>query len=463
MPCPDRSGTAAGRPLRLFPSPPSRYTAAVPDGMRTPSFEGAAPPGATFTADQRHATGPRPARSLRILKIAPTPFFADYGCHVRIYEEIRLLQAMGHQVRVVTYPAGRDLPDVEIRRIPNVTLAQAVKVGSSKRKLVYDPILAAESLRQAIAFRPDVVHAHLHEGALIGCILKQVLGLPVLFDYQGSLTSEMLDHRFIQRSSLWYGPLRRIETWIDHWADCILTSSQNAADGLREEFGWATPRVVPLTDRVDTERFAARWSYPPQKLADLKQRLGVPLDRKVVVYLGLLAEYQGIGLLLQAASELVLEGRPVHFLIMGFPGDETYRTVADQMGLTPFVTFTGKIEYEEAPIHLALGDIAVSAKLSETEGNGKLLNYMSVGVPTVTFDTPVAREILGELGVYARHGDPFSLAAAMRFILDDEPGAAEIGRRLRKQAEHAYSWAAAVPLLQSVLARLVDRRRPAYR
>lgn len=441
-----------------------RYTGPVPHGMRTPSLEGAAPPGATsFASRRRQPSDNGPGRALRILKIAPTPFFADYGCHVRIFEEIRLLQSLGHQVRVVTYPAGRDLDDVDIRRIPNVTFASAVKVGSSRRKLLYDPILAAEAMRQALGFRPDIVHAHLHEGALVGYVLKQALGLPVLFDYQGSLTSEMVDHQFITRESLWYGPLRRIERWIAQRADCILTSSQNAADGLRAEFGWEAPRVIPLTDRVDTDRFVPRWTWSTTKLADLKCRLGVPPDRKVVVYLGLLAEYQGIGLLLQAASQLALEGRPVHFLIMGFPGDETYRTVAAQMGIGDYVTFTGKVEYEEAPIHLALGDIAVSAKLSETEGNGKLLNYMACGIPTVTFDTPVAREILGDLGVYARLGDPFSLAAAMRFILDDEPAAGALGSRLRQNAEQAYSWHAAVPLLQSVLYRLAERRRPAFR
>ena len=53
---------------------------------------------------------------LRVLVIAPTPFFGDRGCHVRIYEEVRGLMARGIEVRVVTYPTGRDLDGIETVR-----------------------------------------------------------------------------------------------------------------------------------------------------------------------------------------------------------------------------------------------------------------------------------------------------------------------------------------------------------
>ena len=48
--------------------------------------------------------------------VAPTSFFADYGCHVRILEEARVLQRRGHEVTIVTYHTGRNLPDMDIRR-----------------------------------------------------------------------------------------------------------------------------------------------------------------------------------------------------------------------------------------------------------------------------------------------------------------------------------------------------------
>ena len=50
--------------------------------------------------------------------IAPTGFFADYGCHVRIQGHAQALQACGHQVRIVTYPGGREAPGLTIVRPP---------------------------------------------------------------------------------------------------------------------------------------------------------------------------------------------------------------------------------------------------------------------------------------------------------------------------------------------------------
>ena len=98
---------------------------------------------------------------------------------------------------------------------------------------------------------------------------------------------------------------------------------------------------------------------------------------------------------------------------MGFPDVARYQALAERLGLAGHVTFTGAVPYEEAPLHLALGDVAVAPKISATEGSGKLLPYMAAGLPVVAFDTPVHREYLGDLGIYAPAGDAAGLAAAI--------------------------------------------------
>jgi glycosyltransferase involved in cell wall biosynthesis len=164
----------------------------------------------------------------------------------------------------------------------------------------------------------------------------------------------------------------------------------------------------------------------------------------VVVYLGLLAEYQGIDLLLQAAVHLLEARFDVHFLIMGFPNVELYQEMAEQLGLAEHVTFTGRIPYKEAPSYLALGDVAVapkiSAKISATEGSGKLLNYMAMGLPVVAFDTPVNREYLGERGVYVPPGGTVALAEALEALLDDPSKGMALGQQLRGRVTHYYLW-----------------------
>ena len=89
---------------------------------------------------------------------------------------------------------------------------------------------------------------------------------------------------------------------------------------------------------------------------------------------------------------------------------------------------------------MALGDVAVAPKISATEGNGKLLNYMAVGLPTAAFDTSVNREILGDLGEYAELGSSLALAAAIEHLLVDDPAACERGRELRARVIRHFSW-----------------------
>ncbi|MCL4459417.1 MAG: glycosyltransferase family 4 protein [Chloroflexi bacterium] len=394
-----------------------------------------------------------PATRFNILKVAPTTFFSDYGCHVRILEETLALQQLGSEVVICTYHGGRDWPTLDIRRIPRIPWLHNPQVGSSRHKLYLDVLLSLQTLGTSWQESPNIVHAHLHEGALIGYFISRVHRCPLVFDFQGSLTKEMIDHNFLRADSHFYKPLRRLEMVINRWADVIITSTAHAAELLVRQFGCAPAKIYPVPDCVNIQRFRPRWEVADELKIELKRQLGIPLERKLIVYLGLLAEYQGSGHLLQAAATLIQRGYDAHFLLMGFPGQKRYEALARSLGISAYVTFTGRLPYEDAPLYLALGDVAVAPKLSETEGNGKLLNYMAVGLPTVAFDTPVSREILGECGVYAEAGNAQALATAFESLLKDEREALERGRELRDRAVAAYSWEQAGRMILEVYER----------
>jgi glycosyltransferase involved in cell wall biosynthesis len=382
--------------------------------------------------------------SYRVLMLAPTSFFADYGCHVRILEEARALQRLGHRVTIVTYASGNQVPDLDIKRTLPIPWRRAYVVGSSRHKIAFDALLGLKALQLLAQERYDVVHAHLHEGALIGLVAGRIFSRPVVFDFQGSMTEEMLDHHFLKRHGIVYKLLRWLETRIDRRAPVILTSTANARTLLVEEFGCQPARVRCLPDCVDSAMFRPLSAYDPVDRAALRQELGIPASRNLIVYLGLLAEYQGTGLLLEAMQLIVRERQDVHLLLMGFPNRDHYAQKAAALGISDFVTLTGRIPYENAPVYLALGDIAVAPKMSLTEGAGKLLNYMAVGLPVVAFDTPVAREYLGPEGILAVRGDVESLAAnllAQVILATAAPDQLRsAGQRLRQRAVQAFSW-----------------------
>jgi len=360
-------------------------------------------------------------------------------------------------VTIITYYKGYDVPGVDIRRTAPLPWRSDYEVGSSRHKLAFDLFLLAKVVQVGMKMRPHVVHGHMHEGALIGSVLARVLRVPLVFDFQGSLTGEMLDHGFVAANGSGFRFWRRLEDLVCRLPQAILTSSEEAQRFLAQDFQIARERIVPLPDCADLKHFSTK-RFSLEEKAAWRTRLGIPEGRPVVAYLGLLANYQGTPHLLKAAAALKQQGANVHFLIMGYPNEDRYAAMAQQLGVADRVTLTGRVDYlNVAPRYLSLGDIAVSPKMSSTEGSGKVLNYMAMGQPVIAFDSPVHREYLGEWGVYVPPGDVVGLAQAIRSLIDDGPRRCRLGAGLRQRAAVKYDWMVAAEQISSLYQRLVKQ------
>jgi glycosyltransferase involved in cell wall biosynthesis len=216
----------------------------------------------------------------------------------------------------------------------------------------------------------------------------------------------------------------------------LIASSVQTAEHVQVHSGISKSSVTSVGDGVDLGLFFPR---PPDH--DLRESLGITANDRVVVFVGVLTPYQGIDLLLEAAQSVRDAIANVKFLVVGFP-EQSYRERAQAMGLASATVFTGKVAYAETPRYIALGHMAVSAKISTTEANLKLYSYMAMGLPSVVFDSSVNREILGDLGVYAKYGDAASLASAIIGLLKDEQRAAALGQASFEKAHRCYSWQA---------------------
>lgn len=388
---------------------------------------------------------------MRVLMIAPTSFFSDYGGHIRILEEMRALGELGVEVAVVTYFMGNNVPGLDIRRTAPLPWHTDYEVGSSRHKIAFDVYLAAQALREAGQFRPDIIHGHMHEGALIGGVIARLRRVPLVFDFQGSLTAEMVDHHFLNPRGPVFPWAYRVESVITRrLPDAILASSGQAMSLLRDEFQVPAARIHSLPDCVDAGVFDP--SQYPTAEADHPVRLayGIPEGRTVIGYLGLLTDYQGIPHLIESALDLRQRGEDVHFLVMGYPNVDHYQTIAGLRGVEDIVTFTGRIPFDQAPFFLSACDIAVAPKLSTSEGSGKLLNYMAMALPVVAYDTPVNREYLADLGAYARPGNVSDFTEAIVELVRNPQKRGEAGQQLRQRAIDQYSWRAAAERILNI-------------
>lgn len=275
------------------------------------------------------------------------------------------------------------------------------------------------------------------------------------------MTSEMLDHGFIRRTNPLFVPLARLERMLNRAADAVMTSTHNAANLLRRDRSVPEERLFTIADGVDTERFRPYDGSPEwaAQRAELRAQLGIPPDRRIVVYIGLLAPYQGTNLLLEVAQQMCQRHPDLHFLIMGHPDPQSYRNLAASLGIADHVTLPGRIIYRDLHSYLALGEVAVAPKMSLTEGNGKIGNYMAMGLPTVAFDTPVNREILGPYGFYAKLGNAADFAAQLELALTNRELAAERAAGARARAVAELSWERAAIAIEAIYAAAIARRQ----
>ncbi len=390
----------------------------------------------------------------RILMVAPTPYFSDRGCHVQIYEVARSQQLQGNDVEIVTYHLGRDLGDIPTHRIPPISWYTKRSPGPSLHKLYLDVLLMGRTLQVARRFRPDIIHAHIHEGAGLALPIARALGVPLLLDLQGSLTGELVNHKFLREGSSAYRAVRFVEDQIHRHVDGMLMWTY-ISESMQSLFDFDMRKVFPMDYGVDLATFQP---HPKATLDDLYAQLGLPRDRQIVVYLGVMNHYQGVDLLMEAIPQVLATNPNAHFLLMGYPDEVLYQAQARELGIADRVTIPGRIDYLQAARYLSLGDVAVSAKLTRMEGNGKLLNYLACGLPTVAFDLPGNLATLGELGTYAPVGDTAALALGISNLLHDTTRRANIARQSREIAERRYSWQTIGKRIDAVYDELIARR-----
>lgn len=350
--------------------------------------------------------------------IAPTPYFSDRGCHVRIYEEAAALKRQGHEVLICTYHLGRNLGDFAIWRTLKVPWYKKTAAGASWHKFYLDIFLLFLAAKAVLTFKPDIIHAHLHEGAFIALLLQSIFKKPVLFDYQGSLSSETADHHFVGPKNPLLKLAKFVEAKVDQGADFLITS---APRNLK------VPHKETLFDGVDIASFTP------------KTALHKPLT---IVYLGLLGEYQGTDLLLQAFAEVTKINPQARLVMRGFPKIEKYQKMALELGIpAENIEIAGAVDYAKAADFLNIGSIAVAPKISTTEANQKILAYMACGLSVVAFKTEINEQMLGGEEYLAVESTAVALAEKLKFMLSlSQQQLTEIGQKNRERVESLYSW-----------------------
>lgn len=367
---------------------------------------------------------------MKVLHIAPTPFFSNRGCHIRIRNEIEGARQHGIRVVLCTYHHGNGVPDIDIRRIPSIPGYKKTDVGFSPYKFIADILLFFLVLKTAWKERPAIIHGHLHEGALLGWVVSILLfwrKIPLIMDMQGSLSGELKAYGVFDSFPVLSRLFFSIEKFICRLPASIICSSENSLRFLRNKCG-ITDSSSSVMEDVVPDRF-----FLPEDRERWRRRHGVPEGKRVVIYTGSLLTGKGIGYLLDAMRILLSRRTDLFFVFAGYPKDGVEKFVREQH-LADRCLIPGEVLYDDLAGWLAVADLAVDPKLADSgEASGKILHYMACGLPIACFDRPNNRKYLGESGYYAGPVSGEGLAAAIEKGLADPEASIQqrnIGRQM---------------------------------
>ena len=373
---------------------------------------------------------------------------------MRIRGIIRALNERSMQNVLCTYNLGRDVEGVETVRTAPIPGYTKLEAGPSAFKYLADVLLFFKVCGLIAKRKPDIIHAYLHEGALIGWAAKVVFfwrRIPMVFDVQGSLVGELEAHGYFEK----FGFLKRIfwsiEYLITRMATRFVCSSQNSLDILKREFKIEADEIVLVNDGADEFEIAG--------VDALRAQLGFPEDRSIVIYTGALQEAKGLSHLLEAMLKSKQADLPCHFLIIGYP-EQGVQEFCREQDLDDFCTTTGRIAYEELGNYLTLANIALDPKLSDSgEASGKLVNYMGAGLPVVCFENNGNRLLLGDTGYYVQAGDTDAMVEQLKNMLAEPEEARRKGEAGRVRVNEKFSWSAAGKKIQEVYDSIYAQRK----
>lgn len=377
----------------------------------------------------------------------------------RVWQEALALRDAGHAVSIIC-PTGRGyekryevIEGVHIWRYSLPTegagaLGYAAEYSVALVKAFY------LSLKVAFVRGFDVVHACNPPDLffLIGGFFK-LFGKKFLFDHHDA-NPELYEAKFGRRDLFW-----KLMCWLERMtfrtADVSLATNESYRRIAVERGGMPPERVYVVRSGPSLERM--RITAPDEKLKKGK--------RYLIGYVGVMGRQEGIDLLLQAARTLVFDlGRKdVHFgMVGGGTSLDEMQKLARELGLSEYLTFTGRVPDVQMLAMLNTADICVNPDVANPMNDistmNKVMEYMALGKPMVQFDLTEGRYSAQEASLYARRNDPADFAAKIAELIDDPQKRARMGAFGRRRVQEALEWRYEVPKLLAAYATLFADR-----
>ncbi len=385
---------------------------------------------------------------------------------LRVWKEARLAKSLGYEVTIVS-PRGPLVDREKYVELDGITIYRygQIVLGSGFSSYIVEYLNAlfftAWLLRKIdrkkridafhVANPPDLFFLVLQLYRLRGC--------QYIFDIH-DLFVNTFESKFEKKRSFLKKPivhfLKSVERTNIACTDLVVVTNQSYREFIQTHY------------QVPSEKIFVVRNAPP-----LDQRSAVPPDQKLLngrkymmVFFGNMGEDDGVDVVLKAASHLITVRQFNDFVIYligpteksASPAIAELRRLHAQLGLQDHVIFTGYLTWEDVHKYLNTAHVGLSPDLFTPQNNLstmiKMMEYMSHGLPIVSFDLKENRYSGGDAAVYCSSFDYREFGDEVLTLLNDPAQRERMGEIGFERYRNTFNWEESIKHLSATYQRL---------
>lgn len=250
--------------------------------------------------------------------------------------------------------------------------------------------------------------------------------------------------------------IHQIEWWLTYESWKIICCSNYMREEVMRIFNTPPDKIEVIPNGVDVTKFGGAAGCS----REFKARYATE-NEKIILYVGRLIPEKGVNVLLGAMPG-VLRSNPEAKLVVvgeGYYRGELMR-IADRMGLSQKVYFTGYVDDETLKLLYRCASVAVFPSLYEPFGI-VALEAMASGTPVIVSDTGGLSEIvehnISGFKVEANNSD--SLVSAISYVLNKPDVANRFKREGLRRVETMYNWRSIAERTKGLYLKILEEAR----
>ena len=349
------------------------------------------------------------------------------GVEIGTYNLTVQMAKRGHEIYIFTTSIdSKDFVEA-YNKIKIYRYGKAFTIG-------YTPI-SFKLLYRPVEHEVDLVHARAGTppAPIAGLRYAKKRKKPFIVSYHGD--GDWIYGGLIRRMSVYFYSKYLLDKILSY-ADVIISTSEYYIDKSRV-LGKYRDKIVVIPNGINIDEFDIGYSK-----VECREKLGLPIDDEMILFLGGLTPHKGPDVLLKAMPKILKDIPNVKLVFVGSDEmREELERLCKKMDVEKYVKFTGFVgDVFKKALYYKAADVFVLPSLLESFGIVNL-EAMACGVPIVASKIGGIPAVVkdGENGLLVPPQDSEALADKIIYLLENEDVRKKLGKNGRKKVEE-YSW-----------------------